>query len=117
MKNSLNQWMPASAEFQGFLACGVRFPDQTVISHTTLADLEPATIEIALRGLADTFQVLDVHRIPASRFRWVYQQGFVHCVQRPDNILLGVFTSRVDLDAAALESFINGFLSLRESGS
>ena len=117
MNNAFSQWMPAAAEFEGCLACGVRFPDQTVITHTTLEDLEPATIEIALRGLADTFQVLDVHRIPTARFRWVYQQGYVHCVQRPDNILLGVFTSRTDLDTVALENFINGFLSLRESGA
>lgn len=117
MKNSFNQWLSSAAEFQGFLACGVRFTDQTVITHTTLADLEPATIEIALRGLADTFQVLNVHRIPAARFRWVYQEGYVHCVQRSDNILLGVFTSRTDLDAVGLENFINGFLSLREDGA
>ena len=115
MKDAFNQWMTAAAEFQGFMACGVRFPDQTVMTHTTLDDLEPPTIEIALRGLADTFQVLEVHRIPATRFRWVYQQGSLYCIQRPDKILLGVFTSRSDLDASALESFINGFLSLRES--
>lgn len=116
MKDAFKEWMTGASEFQGFLACGVRFPDQTVMTHTTLADLEPTTLEIALRGLADTFQVLDVHRIPASRFRWVYQQGYLYCIQRPDNILLGVFTSRADLDEVGLENFMNGFLSLRPPG-
>ena len=115
MNNAFNQWMTTAAEFQGFLACGIRFPDQTVITHTTLADLEPATIEIALRGLADTFQVLDVHRIPAARFRWIYEQGYLYCVQRPDKVLLGLFTSRADLDTSSLESFIDGFIALRET--
>ena len=113
MKEAVKQWMTRAGAIPGLLACGVRFPDQSVVLHTALPDLAPATLEIALRGLADTFQVLSVHRIPATRFRLVYEQGYLYCIRRPDELLLGIFTSRADLDAAALEPFVASFFELQ----
>ena len=53
MKEAVKKWMTGAGTIPGLLACGVRFPDQSVMLHNAVPDLAPATLEIlAARGVS-----------------------------------------------------------------
>jgi len=102
MKEALNQWLGQQASLRGLLACGVRYPDETVFIPPGPASFPRENLEYSLRCMADTFQVLKLNQFPNEYIRWIYQNALLYCVRRGDGIFLGLFTSRepnsVDLD-------------------
>jgi len=114
MKELINQWFEQSAPFQGILACGVRHTDRSSISKTWADGFDEAGLENALRCVGDTYQVLQVNRIPHARLRWIYEEACFHCERRGDGACLGVFTPRhtKDVDLAGLERFFSEFRTL-----
>lgn len=114
MKERLTQWLQSAPTLKGALVRGVRFADETFASDVDARDFPATALEQAWRLVADTFEVLSAQRFPPSRLTWVHEKTVLHCVQRPDGAILGVFISRraTDTDPMALEKFLSDFQSL-----
>lgn len=111
MKEQLNQWLTARAPVAGVQVCGLRHPDGTTFTERRELNFTPEAAENAWRCVADTFQVLKHHRLPALSLRWVFEASLLHCRMRPDGTCLMVFTTRKpqDLDLAALQALFDEF--------
>jgi hypothetical protein len=114
LKESITQWLHTTPTLRGVLVRGVRFPDETFVSDVDARDFPATSLEQAWRLVADTFQVLSAQRLPPSRLTWVHERTILHCVQRTDGAILGVFLSRkvTDTDPQALEKLLNEFQAL-----
>jgi len=115
MKEFLSQWLSRRARLRGVLACGVRFPDKTSLSHSWSPEFTEPSLDNAWRCASDAFQVLRVNFFPNERILWVYEKALLHCAHREDGICLGIFTTK-DLeavDAAEIERLIAEFRVLR----
>ena len=77
-----------------------------------------SALEQASRSVADTFQVLEAHRLPPTRLTWVFERAVLHCVRREDGAILGVFVSKkhMELNHAGLEDLMAQFQSLGKNG-
>lgn len=119
MKEQINQWFEQSAPFEGILACGLRFPDQSSISKSWADGFHDSAIENALRCVSDGFQVAQFNRIVPARLRWVYAGAFLYCERRQDGTILGVFTSRSldSIDLEGLERFFGEFKTVARTAA
>jgi len=117
MNELINQWFEQSSPFQGILACGVRYSEQSASSKTWADGFSEMAVENALRCVADFFQVLAMNRIPPARLRWVYEGALLHCERRQDGTCLGVFTTKdvETVDLAALDRYFAEFQALAKS--
>ena len=79
---------------RGTLVRGVRFADQTFVTDMDSRDFTANALEQAWRVVDDTFQVLSAQHFPPTRLSWVYERAVLHCVQRSDGAILGVFLTR-----------------------
>lgn len=113
-KETILQWLRATTVARGVLVRGIRFADETFFSDVDARDFPTTALEQAWRIVADTFQVLSAQRLPPSRLTWVHEKTTLHCAQRTDGAILGVFVSRknAETDAAAVERLLGEFLQL-----
>jgi hypothetical protein len=118
VKDAIKNWLTQVPELPGLLACGVRFPDQTALSRSFCRDFPVVALEQVWRCVADTFRVLQVHRLPGSRLRWVYAGAHLHCVRREDGTMLSCFVSSAPAsrDSDRLEQLIAEFEVLPPNG-
>ena len=114
-KEKVLQWLRATTVARGVLLRGIRFADETFFSDVDVREFSSAALEQAWRIVADTFQVLKAQRLPPSRLTWVHEKTTLHCAQRADGSILGIFVSRktADVDTAALERTLAEFLQLQ----
>jgi hypothetical protein len=119
MKDLVNQWFEQSVPFEGILACGVRFPDQSSVSKTWADGFEESAVENALRCVIDGFQIVQMNRINPARLRWVYSGAFLYCERRPDGTCLGVFTAKniESISLNELERFFTEFQAVARGAS
>jgi hypothetical protein len=113
-KEQISNWLRAAPAVRGMLVRGVRFPDQTFISDVDARDFPASALEQAWRVVGDTFQVLSAQHFPPTRLSWVYERTVMHCVQRADGAILGVFLARknADMDGDGLNRLLNEFQRL-----
>lgn len=113
-KERISQWLRVAPTVRGMLVRGIRFPDQTFVSDMNTPDFPAGGLEQAWRLVGDTFQVLSAQQFPPTRLSWVYERMVLHCAQRPDGTILGVFLSRknVEADSVGLNHLLTGFQSL-----
>jgi hypothetical protein len=113
-KEQITQWLCSYPAVRGMLVRGIRFADETFVSDMDARDFPAAALEQAWRSVADTFQVLSAQRLPATRLTWVHDRTVLHCVQRADGAILGVFLSRktAEADVAALDQLFTEFHGL-----
>ena len=119
MKVLVNQWFEQSAPFEGILACGVRFPDQSSVSKAWADGFEESAVENALRCVIDGFQIVQMNRINPSRLRWVYSEAFLYCERRQDGTCLAVFTAKniETISLEELERFFTEFQAVARGAS
>lgn len=98
-KVQVTRWLRAAPAVRGTLLRGVRFPDQTLVSDAAEQHLPAGALEQAWRVVADTCQVLSAQHFPPNRLSWVYDRSVLHCLQRPDGLMLGVLMARKIADA------------------
>jgi hypothetical protein len=112
MKEQWNQWLLDQARVSGLHACGLRHADQSVFTLSCSPAFPPEHLDNAWRCVADTFQVLKHHRIPAVHLRWVFEHALFYCLNRSDGMGLMVFTSRKaqELDSDGLQKIFAQFL-------
>ena len=94
MKEAFVQWLAQAEPFAGALACAVRGADGAGASRSWAGGFSEATLENAMRCVADLFQVIQHNRIAPGRVRWVYGKALLHCERRADGACFGVFTAR-----------------------
>lgn len=113
-KEQISEWLRTTAVLRGMLVRGIRFADETFVSDVEARDFPAVALEQAWRVVADTFQVLSAQRLPPTRLAWVHERTILHCVQRADGAIFGVFLSRktADVDPVALEKIFAEFQSL-----
>jgi hypothetical protein len=108
------QWLRATTLARGVLVRGIRFPDETFFSDVDARDFPTSALEQSWRIVADTFQVLSAQRLPPTRLTWVHEKTALHCAQRADGAILGVFVSRKsgEVDVVGVERLLAAFLQL-----
>ena len=119
MKEQINQWFEQSAPFEGILACGLRFPDQSSVSKSWGDGFDKSSIENALRCVSDGFQVAQFNRIVPTRLRWVYSGALLYCERRQDGTILGVFTAKSleSIDLEGMERFFGEFQTVARAAA
>lgn len=117
MKEAVRSWMAHNPRVPGLLAYGVRFPDKSSLSESYSPDFPLEAMENAWRCIADTYQVLTLHRLPVARMNWVYERSLLTCVRRNDGIILGLFLAARERsrDTNNLERLVAEFQSLEKS--
>jgi len=113
-KEQITQWLRTYPTVRGSLVRGIRFADETFVSDVDARDFPATALEQAWRSVADTFQVLSAQHLPPTRLTWVHERTVLHCVQRADGAILGVFLSRktTDADPVALDKLLAEFQGL-----
>lgn len=113
-KEQIAEWLQVTPTVRGALVRGVRFADETFICDMDARDFPATALEQAWRLVADTFQVLSAQRLPPSRLTWTHERTVLHCAQRTDGAILGIFISRkvADVDAQAVEKMLSEFQAL-----
>lgn len=119
MKELLSQWFEQSSPFEGILACGLQFADQSSTVKTWADGFEEIAVEQGLRYVIDGLQLLQVARGNSARVRWVYANAMLYCERRPDGSCLAVFTKRNldEIDLEGLERFFAEFQSLAHTAA
>lgn len=115
MNEALEQWLDRCAPGTGALACAARGVDGALIGRAWAEGFTAASLENALRCVADLFQVMQHNRIAPGRVRWVYEKVLLHCERRADGTCFAMFTERGEgaLDHAALDRL---FAEFRDGG-
>jgi len=113
-KDLTAQWLHQSPSLRGALARGIRFADETSVSDVVSQDFPATALEAAWRVVADAFQVLRAQHLPPNRLTWIYERAALHCVQRSDGAILGVFVRKraTETDPAELDQLLTDFQSL-----
>jgi hypothetical protein len=119
MKETINLWLSKHARVPGVLACGVRYPDQAVFSQTWSSDFPVSVLDNTWRCAADTFPVLQLHRLSGDWVRWVYERAYFYVTRRRDGICLGIFTLKDPLghDPGEIRRLLSEFQALGDLGS
>jgi hypothetical protein len=101
----------------GVLAYGVRFPDKSSLNESYSVEFPLLAMENAWRCVADTYQVLTLHRLPVARMNWVYERSLLTCVRRNDGLILGLFLTARERsrDTNSLERLVAEFQALEKS--
>lgn len=89
--DSLKKWLDQAAEPANALAFAIRFADRSVCAKRTSPGYPVKNLEQSLRGLAETFQVLALHRSPAQRIIMAYEKARVFAAVRADGACLGLY--------------------------
>lgn len=108
------QWLRRAPSVRGTLVRGIRFADETFCSDLDARDFPVSALEPAWRLVADTFAVLRAQHLPPTRLTWVYERTVLHCVQRADGAILGVFVTKkkTEADPAGLDRLLTEFQAL-----
>jgi hypothetical protein len=114
VKEQLSRWLRTAPSVRNTLVRGIRFPDQTFVSDADARDFPAGALEQAWRLVGDTFQVLGAQHFPPTRLSWVYERSVLHCVQRADGAILGMFVARknAEPDVETLNRLLTEFREL-----
>ena len=114
VKERLTKWLRSAPSVRGMLVRGVRFRDQSFLSDVDSHEFPAEALEQAWRIVDDTFHVLRVQHFPPTRLSWHYERTVLHCVQRPDGAILGVFVTRkhAQADTEGLNRLLAEFQNL-----
>ena len=118
IQEQTTQWLRRAPSVRGTLVRGIRFADETFVSDVDSREFPVSALETAWRLVADTFEVLRAQHLPPTRLTWVYERTVLHCAQRADGAILGVFVTRKNLetDPAGLDRLLLEFQSLMPAG-
>lgn len=115
----ITQWLRSTPPVRGVLVRGIRFADETFVCDFDSRDFPLSALEQAWRSVADTFDVLQAQRLPATRLTWVYERAVLHCVRRRDGAILGAFVGKklTTADPEGLERLLSDFEMLDLTGN
>lgn len=112
MNETLQAWLDACVGAPGTLGGGIRLPDGSIVSRSTDENFPPERIERVLAQLGE-FQPQLSAAIPAPRAStWLFEQGRIRCVMRPDGCLLGIAVRSETEAVGKLDEITDAFLAL-----
>jgi hypothetical protein len=112
MNETLQKWLAERLTAPGTLGGGISLADGTCLCHSVDEQFPAEKIERVLQQLAQSQPPLADTSLAPRWSTWLFEQGKVRCVVRPDGLLLGLAV-RVDTDAArALNTLSDDFLAL-----
>ncbi|MCC6819663.1 MAG: hypothetical protein V9H26_06345 [Verrucomicrobiota bacterium] len=114
IQDQTTRWLRTAPSVRGTLVRGIRFADETFVTDVDARDFPVSALETAWRLVADTFAVLRAQHLPPTRLTWVYERTVLHCVQRADGAILGVFVAKksAETDPAGLDRLLSEFQTL-----
>lgn len=113
MNERLQQWLVERINAPGTLGAGIRLPDGACVGHSLDEHFSTEKIGKVLQQLAVAQPPLAEAGLGSRWNTWVFDQGKIRCVLRPDGLLLGLAV-RNDTDAAQnLDPLSTEFLALQ----
>jgi hypothetical protein len=112
MNETLQAWIDACVGTPGTLGGGIRLPDGSMVSRSADENFPPERIERVLAHLAE-FQPQLPAAIPAPlASTWLFEQGRIRCVVRPDGCLLALAVRSESEALGKLDQLTEAFLAL-----
>jgi hypothetical protein len=112
MNEVLQKWLTDRLTAPGTLGGGVYLPDGSSVCHSTDEQFPLEKIERVLQQLAPSQPQLSEAGLTPRWSTWIFEQGKLRCVARPDGLLFAV-AARVETDAAqTLNQLSQDFLAL-----
>jgi hypothetical protein len=116
MKNPAQEWLAGRASPPGMLACGLRGPDGNSTCHSLEETCNAGVMDQILGEFDGQRAAIFPDGLAPRWFTWVFEQGQIRFVWRPDGWLLGL-VARLDSDAASkFDPLSAEFLSLELAG-
>jgi hypothetical protein len=112
MNEQLQKWLADRLTAPGTLGGGVYLPDGSCVCQSADEHFPAEKIEKVLQQLAQSQPQLSEAGLAPRWSTWVFEQGKIRCVVRPDGLIFGLAV-RVDTDAArTLNALSTEFLAL-----
>lgn len=111
MKNTVQQWLADRLSPPGMLACGLRRPDGKFACRSVEETCPAVNMEKILAQFEIQRASLFADQLAPRWCNWVFEQGQIRFVERPDGWLLGL-VARNDSDAiSSLDPLTSEFLA------
>jgi hypothetical protein len=104
-------WLEKAANYSGILACGVRLSNQSMAVKSFDESFPEARLKDLLLCLTEVAFGLRNSQLGGSRLRWVFEQGQLCSLRRPDGALAVLALSKDPNAAAAVEELFAEFLT------
>jgi hypothetical protein len=112
MNEILQKWLADRVNAPGTLGAGVYLTDGSSVCQSWDEQFPAVKIEKVLLQLAQSQPQLAEAGLTPRWSTWVFEQGKLRCVARPDGLIFG-FAVRTETDAAQnLNQLSNDFLAL-----
>lgn len=111
MSDTISQWMSQRAAQPGTLAGAVRRADGQCVSHSADPACPAASIEEVLANF-EALAALCAETSAPQWSTWVFEQGQIRLVERPDGSRLALVVRNETDAAAALDAASREFLTL-----
>jgi len=105
------QWLAERASQPGTLACALRHPNGTVISHSVDPSCPAATIENILNRF-DALAAATAEATAPQWSTWAFEQGQIRLIERPDGWRLALAVRSDSPVLLSLDSLSREFLSV-----
>jgi hypothetical protein len=112
MNDFLQQWLAARVNAPGALGAGIRLPDGLCVYQNTEEQFLAEKIGNLLHQLAQTQSQFSETNLAPQWSTWVFTQGKVRCVARPDGLLLAIAVRTDTAAAQNLDLLATEFLAL-----
>jgi hypothetical protein len=112
MNDTLQEWLAAGAMTPGMLGCGALLPDRTCLSYSFNETYTREQLNNMLHQLAETMALFASNSLAPRRLTWMFEQGMVLMVARPDGLLLGLATQFNTEAVQNVDQLAKDFLTL-----
>ena len=112
MNEALQAWIDACVGTPGTLGGGIRLPDGSMATRSADENFPPERIERVLANLAEFQPQLSGAIAAPLASTWLFEQGRIRCVVRPDGCLLGLAVRSETEALAKLDQITEAFLAL-----
>lgn len=112
MKAVFESWLQQISPEVGIVACGVRLPDGTFVTHSFSYDFPADQWESVWRKLDETVQTFSLRHLPMARQCWTFQRHHLLWVMRQDGLALGFLVTQEEAEAheSYFQSLVEAFL-------
>ena len=114
MKTIATQWLSGHTTAPGMLACGLGEPDGNWFCHSADDVLCPREkLEQIIRQFPEANQLIAANGLAPSSHTWVFAEGKIRSVTRPDGWILVIVTRGDAVATRTLDGLTAEFLALQ----
>jgi hypothetical protein len=113
MKAVFESWLSQISPEVGIIACGVRLPDGSFVTHSFSYDFPEDQWQAVWQKLDETVQTFSVRHLPVARQCWTFERHYLLWIMRQDGLALGILTTQESAEAHEqyYQSLLEAFLS------